>query len=139
MDLSLDCQPITQTCPECDTEFLVLRGSVFDADEPIGLYLVALHGHSPGGPIAHLAIGLRDSEDGTSDPTAVAMDVVPASGDFGFSVVDWRDSPWQTESYLGDRIDRDQALEHRRHRDFLTAAGYVAKSLPEVDEYLFPG
>ncbi len=138
MDLSLDQQPINLTCPGCDTEFLIVRGSVYDAGEPAGLFLIALHGHSPGGPVAHLAIALRDSEDEASDPTAVAMDVVPASDDFGFVVIDWRDSTWQTESYLGVRIDREEVLEHPRREDFLAVAGYVAKSLPEVGEYLFP-
>jgi len=138
MDLSIDQQSLTMTCPGCKEEFLVLRGSVFDADEPAGLYLIALHGHSPGGPVAHLAIALRNPGGEASDAVAVAMDVVPASGDFGFIVVDWRDSTWQTESYLGEQIDRDEAIEHSRREEFLEAAGYVAKNLSEVSEYLFP-
>lgn len=137
MDLSMDHQSLTLTCPDCDTEFLVLRGSVYDAAEPVGLYLVALHGHSPGGPVAHLAIGLLDPADQAKDPTAIAMDVVSASGDFGFFVVDWRDSPWQTESYLGEQIDRNEAIEHPRREDYLEVAGYVAKTLPAMSEYLF--
>jgi len=137
MDLSIDRQPVSLTCPACDAEFLVVRGSVFDAGQPVGLYLIALHGHSPGGPVAHLAVALRNPEDEDAVPVAVAMDVVPASGEFGFYLVDWRDSTWQTESYLGDRIDRAEALEHPRSEDFLRVAGTIAKSLEEVGEYLF--
>lgn len=145
MNLSLDQQTLEMTCPECEEEFLVIRGSVFDAEAPIGLYLLALHGHTPGGPIAHLAIALLDpetedaeSEEGSAAPTAVAMDVVPEDGDFGFVLIDWRDSTWQTESYLGEQIDRGEALEHARKSDFFQVAGYVVRSLPDVTAYLFP-
>lgn len=138
MNLSLDQQTIEMTCPECEEDFLVIRGSVFDAEAPVGLYLLALHGHTPSGPVAHLAIGLLDPENEDTDPVAVAMDVVPADGDFGFAVVDWRDSTWQTESYLGEQLDRDEVLEHPRKPDFFEVAGYVARTLPDVGAYLFP-
>ena len=148
MDLSIDHQSLELTCPECEEEFLIIRGSVFEARQPVGLYLIALHSHAPGGPVAHLALGLidpadeaadpEDADNGAAVPTAVAMDVVPADGDFGFAFVDWRDSPWQTESYIGDQIDRSEAVEHPRRPDFFEVAGYVARNLPDLGDYLFP-
>lgn len=137
MNLSLDRQSITETCSGCGAEFRAIRGSVYDSSEPVGLYLVALHGHNPDGPIAHLAIGLLDPRDRTTIPVAVAMDVIPTSGDYGFSVVDWEDSPWKAESYLGERADRSDVLEHPRRSDFFEIGGYVARSLEEVGRYLF--
>jgi hypothetical protein len=55
-DIALDRQVLRQSCPGCGSEFVVVRGSVFESDRPIGLYLIALHGHTAGGRLAHLAL-----------------------------------------------------------------------------------
>jgi hypothetical protein len=49
MESTLDRQVVSQRCSGCDAVFTGVRGSVFDVGEGVGLYLVALHGHSPQG------------------------------------------------------------------------------------------
>lgn len=133
MEITLDRQAITQHCPECNDEFTVVRGSVYDAGTPFGLYLVALHGHSPQGRIAHLGVAVLDHSGGP--PQAVAMDIIATPDQIGFTAIDWSNSPWRDEAYLGEMLDREQALASPSWSPFLRIAEHVVGDLPEVATY----
>ena len=60
MRISLDRQAVAEDCPDCGASFVVVRGSTYQEGVPCGLYVIALHGHSPDGRIAHLAVALLD-------------------------------------------------------------------------------
>ena len=64
MEITLDKQVAYQHCPECNADFPVIRGSVYDGGQGCGLYVIALHGHSPQGRLAHLAVALLDRSRG---------------------------------------------------------------------------
>jgi hypothetical protein len=135
MTITLDKQVVMQECPECEELFTVVRGSVFGDGEPTGLYLIGLHGHSPDGPLGHLAIAVLDRSTGEPHPYAAAMTVIAMPGQFGFKLVDWDASPWRGETYLGDMLSPSE-VRASSHRDtFFHIADHVVEDLPEVDEY----
>src|SRR5262245_30983446 len=70
VEITLDRQVVSQHCPDCDVDFTVVRGSVYDAGEPFGLYLIALHGHSAQGTLGHLAIAMLDRSGDVPHPKA---------------------------------------------------------------------
>jgi hypothetical protein len=88
VEITLDRQAVSQRCPECGTDFTGLRGSVYDAGEGFGLYLIALHGHSPQGRLGHLAVALLDRSEGEPVPMAAAMVVIAMPEQFGFELVE---------------------------------------------------
>jgi hypothetical protein len=135
MDISLDRQVVNQHCSACATEFVVVRGSIFDGTSPRGLYLLALHGHIGASRLGHLAIALLSDVPGDQSPVAVVMDVIPAPDQFCFSLVNGDESPWASETYLGVMLDRDQALASPRKADFFAVASRIIQDLPEARAY----
>lgn len=133
MDITLDRQLVHQTCSGCASEFAAVRGSVFDSGRPIGLYLIALHGHTQGGKLAHLALAFMN-EYGDS-PEAAALCVEATSTDFNYTVVDWSESPWKTETYLGAMLDRHAVLGGPLQDVIFHVAAHVISDVPEVREY----
>lgn len=135
MEISLDQHLNEQVCPGCGVTFTVVRGSAYGDGEPIGLYLVALHGHSPSGQLGHLAVAIIDQSSSEPKPIAVAMDVIWSPDRFGFSLVDWSQSPWKDELYFGRMLDRQSALGNIHRGLFLQIAEHVISDLPEVETY----
>jgi hypothetical protein len=132
VEIRLDKQVITQRCPGCGVDFTAVRGSVYDGGQPLGLYLIALHGHSPQGRLGHLAVAILDSSGKKPRPCAVALDVVARPDQLAFSAVDWASSPWQGETYLGKMLDRQQALASPQRPTFFHIAEHVVRDLAEA-------
>lgn len=132
MQVRLDCQKAERRC-ECGVTYPVVRGSVFDGTTPIGLYLVALHGHSEHGRLAHLAIALLQP---TGDPVAMAMRVHATPAEIQFSFVDWTDSPWRTERYLGHLWSAEEARASSLKADFLHVAEHVVTEIASIAKYI---
>ena len=132
-DITLDRQVLRQNCPGCGSDFVVVRGSVFDSRKPIGLYLIGLHGHGPDGRLAHLALAFV-VENGAS-PEAAALRVVTTPDHFGYTVIDWSESPWKSETYLGNMLDRDAVLRSALKDQIFHVAGHVTHDIPEVRQY----
>ena len=133
--ITLDRQVVSQHCDGCNVNFTVVRGSVFEEGKPFGLYLVALHGHSPGSRLAHLALGLLDRARPDLPPVAVAIEVLATPGEFRHSVVNWPESPWASEAYLGRMLDRSEALASPLKPLAFHIADHVLQDLPEVQSY----
>jgi hypothetical protein len=89
--------------------------------------------------LAHLAVAILDESEGEPHPYAVAMYVTVSDDQTGFSLVDWCDSPWRTELYLGEMLDRADALKSRHKQLFFHIAEHVIDELPEVDRYFGRG
>lgn len=134
-ELTLDKQTVCQRCAECNANFTVVRGSVYDSGQPFALYLIALHGHSPDGRLGHLAIAVLDLSANEHRPIAAAMIVIAMPKQFGFSLVDWAESPWRDESYLGQLLNRDDARASSHRAKFLEIAEQIVDELPEVRTY----
>lgn len=135
MEITLDKQVVSQRCPECETDFTVVRGSVYDGGQGFGLYLIALHGHSPQGRLGHLAVALLDRSGGQPVPLAAAMVVIAMPEQFGFSLVEWEASPWRGEAYLGRMLSPPEVRSSRHRPTFFHIAEHVVEELPEVRAY----
>ena len=135
MNITLDRQAVAEYCPECDADFTVVRGSVFDDGSPFGLYLIALHGHCPDGLMAHLAIAVLDRSVPQRFPEATAMRVISYSDRYGYVVVDWTESPFQHEAFLGKMLDREEALASQHRETFFHVAGHIVNDLPDARAY----
>ena len=131
----LDKQTVLNFCPECSANFTVVRGSAYDDGEGIGLYLIALHGHSPQSKLAHLAIALKVQGTSTATAEAAAMDVVPSFNQIGFSLVNWDLSPWCNETYLGRMLSPGEVRESAKRDEFFHVASHVVKDVEEVVDY----
>lgn len=133
LQITLDQQTVSRECLDCGGPFTVVRGSVYGGGQPIGLYLIALHGHTPQGRLAHLAVAIAKTS--IRRPIAMALEVVEAPDQVGFRLVDWSRSPWKSESYLGEMLDRNAALHHQNKALVVHVAEHVMKDLPEVQRY----
>lgn len=133
MEISLDRQVVRQECEACQAAFQVVRGAVYDAGAPIGLYLAALHGHAARGAVAHLGISIIDQDRG---PVAAALDAVGTPEQVTFAIVDWNHSPWRGEAYLGTMLDREAVLNESLKGVFFHVAEHVVADLDEVRAYL---
>jgi len=138
MYITLDKQVVSQHCPECDVNFTLVRGRVYDSGQVFGLYLIALHGHSPEGLLGHLAIAIKDRSSGQPCPVATAMNVINMPEQIGFSLVDWEPPPWRAEAYLGQTLSPDEVRSSPHRPTFFHIAELVVQDLPEVQAY-FPG
>ena len=133
MQITFDRQTTERTCPECQSSFRVVRGSVFDGGKPIGLYLLGLHGHSPEGTLAHLAVAMLVP--GHDQPHAAAILVTATDDQFQFCFTDWAHSPWAEEYYLGRQLDREAVLSSQLRSKFLHVAEHIVTALPECGDY----
>src|SRR5689334_11051667 len=110
MDLALDRTEVVEVrCEECDASFPRITGAIFGDDQPIGFYIAVLHGHSPEGRIAHLAVALCPVE-GVDECAALA--VTANSANFHFRFLDWCSTPLDAED-LDNKLDREAALHSR--------------------------
>lgn len=136
MQITLDKQFGTQRCDECNIDFNVVRGSVYDGGEPVGLYMIALHGHSPRGRLGILAVSLFLEKVGeASVPIAAAIQVVAAPRQLEFSLVEWSDSPWHGHAYLGEMLAPDEVRNHDFRPNFFHVADHAVTDLEEVRGY----
>ncbi len=133
--ITLDKQVVTQRCDACKASFTVVRGSVFEEGRPLGVYLAALHGHSAGGRLVHLALAFREEGDAGVPPVAFAVQVVATASEFPHSLVDWAESPWAGESYLGRMLNRVEALASPLKPQVFHIADHVLEDVPEVRSY----
>jgi hypothetical protein len=135
LEITLDKQVLHQHCTECNVDFNVVRGSVYDDGQGFGLYLIGLHGHTPQGRLGHLAIALLDQQAGRPTPVAAAMHVIATPEHFGFALVDWEASPWREEAYLGKMLGSEQVRSSEHRTTFFHIAEHVIQDLPEVRAY----
>jgi hypothetical protein len=133
LSITLDRQVVSRRCAACECDFTVVRGSVHESGEGIGLYLIALHGHAGDARLAHLAVALLDESGDT--PTAAAMEVLAMPDEFAYSLVDWEASPWRSEAYLGTMLDAAAARASPQRAAFLHVAEHVTRDIPEVRAY----
>jgi hypothetical protein len=113
----------------------VVRGSVYDADTPIGIYLVSLHGHYEGGRFAQLAIAIINTVESKPHPIAVALNILEMEDQIGFQITDWSESIFSSEVYLGEMLDRSSALSSAHTDLFFHIAEHIVGDLPDVKAY----
>lgn len=85
------------------------------------------------GRIAHLAVALLGEPHG--EPVAAAIDVTCTPQEFRFSLVEWKASPWRTETYLGTVLEPDQVSAGPERSMFFHVAKHVTDDLSDVRAY----
>jgi hypothetical protein len=135
LQLTLDFQVISSECPKCSGIHPVVRGSVYDGDTPIGIYLISLHGHYEAGRFAHLAIAVTTTVEAKPHPIAVALNILEMKEQVGFQITDWSESIFSSETYLGEMLDRCTALTSSHIDLFFHIAEHVVGDLPDVKAY----
>ncbi len=133
--ISLEKHVGRQRCNVCDVEFTVLSGSVLENRHPFGSYIVGLHGHSGEGRVAQLAVALLDRREPAATPIAVALDLSATPREFRIGVVDWAQSPWAGETYLGRMLDKAEVVDNPLRPVVLEMAGHVLSELSELRAY----
>ena len=66
--------------------------------------------------------------------------LVGATADqFTFAIVDWHESPWNGERYLGEMMSRAEVLGSPSKQLFFKIADRVVEDLGEVGDYFSKG
>jgi hypothetical protein len=134
--IRLDQQAFAHKCPGCGVSMEAVHGSVYDEDRPFAIYLVGLHGCDTPEPLAQIAIAVLDREVAPPRKVAAALAVWPTDEQIEFSFRDWKLSPWQGETYLGEMLDRQDVLESAYRSLFLHIAEHLVTDLPRVSQHL---
>jgi hypothetical protein len=133
--LRLDQQVVRDRCSHCAREFAVIRGSAYEDDEGIAIYLAGLHS-CDGPPIAHLAVAIRPAYRDNASPEAILLQMWTAEDSVSMRVTDAAESPWRGEAYLGRLLNRDEALASPLLETVYRIAGHVARDNTAVSAYL---
>jgi hypothetical protein len=136
MAFTLDRQVASDHCPECDVNFSVIRGSVYDDGQPFGLYLIALHGHCWEGRLGHIAIAILNRSSSEPRKVAASMEAIALPEEVAFSLVDWKSSPWRSEAYLGQMLSPEEVRSSPHRAAFFQIAEHIFQDLPEARAYL---
>jgi hypothetical protein len=126
-----------QRCERCQVEFTVVSGSVFEDGHPLGSYVAGLHGHTSVSEsrLAQLALALLDRRDPAAAPVAVALEVSATPREWRMTVVEWAQSAWSGETYLGRMLSRAEVVDNPLRPLLLDMADRVLRELPEVQSY----
>jgi hypothetical protein len=65
----------------------------------------------------------------------MAIEVLGTATEFRHSIVNWRESPWAHEEYLGVLLDRTEALASPLRPIAFDVAGHILNDIPEVHAY----
>ena len=124
-------------CPECGSDYLLVKTFVLDEAGPYAIAMSALHDHGSaeawmdvifgtfeeGVEDRRVTFGCRvGAVEGSSEPAAT---VVPAA-------VPYRDGPT-----FGDKLTRDEALAHSRLTDFWAVVDYLLEHEPSVNHHVY--
>ena len=133
--LRLDQQVVRDCCAHCGREFSVVRGSAYEDNEGVALYLVGLHS-CEASPIAHVAIAIRPGYRNNAGPEAILLQMWTTEDSTDMRVTDVAESPWCGEAYLGRLLNRDEALASPLLETVYRIAGHVARDNAAVSAYL---
>ena len=109
MAIKLDHQIVLDVCDHCKREFKVIRGSIYDDDNGIAIYLAAMHA-CDSGKLVDLAIAIRQGYKGASETSAIALKVRPTATEVQMTIADPGELFWKREDYLGKLMHRKEAL-----------------------------
>jgi hypothetical protein len=135
MAITLDHQITFEFCDHCKQTLTISRGSVFEDNNGIAIYLAAMHACGPG-RLIDLAIAIREGYRSALETSAIAIKVRPTSTEIQMSVSEPEDSFWKNEEYLGKLMNRPEALASPLIGFFFHIADHIVADIPEVSTYL---
>ena len=84
---------------------------------------------------AQLALALLDRRAPDASPIAVALRVTATSREFQMTVVDWAESAWAGENYLGRMLGKSEVVDNPLRPLLLDMADRVLRGVGEVESY----
>ncbi len=133
--VSVDRHVGTQRCQKCGAEFVVVSGAIRENDHPVGSYIVGLHSRPCEQRKAQLALALLDRRAPEASPIAVALDVSGTLRECHMTVVEWTESEWAGESYLGKMLGKAEVIHNPLRPLLLDMADRVLQAVPEARAY----
>jgi hypothetical protein len=134
--LTIDYQDVTSSCPHCGADYQISRGSVYRDGVGVSIYLTALH-QCQSGKAVHAGIAVQEGKEGFDTTSAAALRVVETNEGHGARVVDWNESPWKNESYLGKLLTREEVLNSPFKDRFFHILDHILAENPTVKTYLY--
>lgn len=122
-------------CGRCSTQFVVVSGAIREDDHPLGSYIVGLHGRPCEQRRAQLALALLDRRAPEASPIAVALEVSGTPRELQMTVVEWTESEWAGESYLGRMLGQAEVVDNPLRSLLLDMADRVLQAVPEARAY----
>jgi|SRR5712664_3932980 len=135
MAITLDHQITFEFCDHCQQTLTVSRGSVFEDNNAIAIYLAAMHA-CDSGRLIDLAIAIREGYKSATETSAIALKGRPTSSEIQMIVANAEESFWKTEEYLGKLMDREEALASQLIEFFYHIADHIVSDIPEISSYL---
>lgn len=83
-----------------------------------------------------MAIAVKAGYEDFAETSAVALRVVNGGPNFEMLVVDFENSPWINESYLGRMLSRHEVLGGSLKETFFHLADHIVSENPTINEYL---
>jgi hypothetical protein len=133
-NISIDKQIIEQICPNCQSNFSVCRGSVYDESKPIAIYLVALHSCNSN-KLADMAIAIKNELESLEKAFAITLNIISTEKEYQVSIIEPQDSLWYKETYLGTLLKREEAREHPLRELFFHITDHIVLEIPEINNY----
>ncbi|MGQ2911681.1 hypothetical protein [Aeromicrobium sp.] len=139
MTLWLDGESTVQgaTCPDCGTDYVLVKSFVVDEAGPHAIGVVSLHHHGTpeawidvifgtfdeGDDVPRLTFGCRVGPvEGSDDPAATAVQAAVAFPD---------------SKTFGHKLSRDEALTHERLPDFWSVVDFLLEHEPHVSHHVY--
>ncbi len=132
-ELTFDHEKATDYCEHCGKEYAVSRGSVYEDNFPIAIYVAGMHG-CEGEAIVVLAIALAQPDKQT--PVAITLQIMPTETEFEMRIISPDYSPWREYAYLGHTLSRADALASPQKELFFRIADLIVIENPEVNDFL---
>lgn len=129
-------EPKREQCSCCENTTVRLTRFVYQDDDAFAVYYVLFtEGHED--KIAHSLIGLGEwGEEGTPDMrTAFAVDIWDNEDNWVVTVIDKDESPWNHVDFLGNILDREEALNHKWMSDVFHITDHIVTEDKPVMEY----
>jgi len=128
--------PTIEKCSCCENTTVRLTRFVYQDNDAFAVYYVLFtEGHED--KIAHSLIGLGEwGEEGTPEMrTAFAVDIWDNDDNWVVTVIDKDDSPWSHVDFLGNIINREEALNHKWISDVFHITDHIVTEDRPVMEF----
>jgi hypothetical protein len=131
--LTIDTQETNAKCSHCGRMYNISRGSVYEENKPMALYIAGMHG-CQGDRIIALVIAHR--RDISEEANTITLRIIPTINKIEMTIIDPKSSPWYGESYLGIMLTREQATNCPIIDEYYTIADCIIENNDKVNQYL---
>ncbi len=130
---SIDQQSFNHVCPCCCAAFVAFRGTYYENDQPVGLYMVGLH-HCVGEQPLHAAISVGLKLEGRR--RVATLDGWCAREELQFCFVDPGSSPWHGGIPADDQLSAVEARSSEHRELFLRVVDVIFEKLSFLEAEL---